>query len=216
MANDVRAGIGYLIPAGAIVGFFIALLMGQYLLSVFFAVAGILVWFLYSLVMETPLPGVLGNMIILFGVLLALGVFMTYGWEQNIFGGFEFRPEGSIFALIILFFSVLAGVLYNRSRRPATEAGVAALTDQERELVRKAVQAAEGEAVEPKVIVVKPEPPPAEEEEEKEEEEYDYGPYGPYAYAYPPEYYDEEYEEEEDEEEEEYEDEEEDEEEEEE
>lgn len=191
MTNDIKTGIGYVIPAGALVGFVMSLLAGQYLLSVFFAVAGILIWFLYTIVMDTPLPSVLGNMIMLFGFLLAIGVFMTYGWEQNMFGGYVIRSEGSIFALIILFFSVLAGVLFNRSKEPAEKAESAALSDREKELVRKALKETEGEGPEPKVIVVKTETPA--EEEEEEEEEYDYERYG--LYSYPPEYYDEDYDE---------------------
>ena len=45
MANDIKSGIGYIIPAAAVVGFFTTLLLGEYLISIVIAVAGILVWF---------------------------------------------------------------------------------------------------------------------------------------------------------------------------
>ena len=51
------------------------------------------------------MPHEMGNMIILFGVLLSLGIFFSFGITQNMWGGFEFQPEGSIFSLVILFFA---------------------------------------------------------------------------------------------------------------
>ena len=62
MANDVKSGIGYLIPASGVVGFIIALLLGEFLVSILITVLGILVWFLYMLVMESTIPKQMGNM----------------------------------------------------------------------------------------------------------------------------------------------------------
>ena len=56
MANDVKSGIGYLIPASGVVGFVIALILGEFLASILITVKGILVWFLYMLVMESTIP----------------------------------------------------------------------------------------------------------------------------------------------------------------
>jgi len=105
MANDMKSGIGFIIPAAGVVGFFTSLLLGEFLVSIIIAVAGIMVWFLYMLVMESNMPQQMGNMILLFGILLSIGIFFGFGITQNMFGGFEFQPEGSIFALVILFFS---------------------------------------------------------------------------------------------------------------
>ena len=38
MANDVKSGIGYLIPASGVVGFIIALLLGEFLASILITV----------------------------------------------------------------------------------------------------------------------------------------------------------------------------------
>ena len=51
MANDMKSGIGFVIPAAGIVGFFISLVMREFLFSIIIAVCGILVWFIYMLVM---------------------------------------------------------------------------------------------------------------------------------------------------------------------
>ena len=100
MANDIKSGVGFIIPAAGVVGFFTSLLLGEYMLSIIIAVLGILIWFIYMLVMESHMPHEMGNMIILFGVLLSLGIFFSFGIAQNMWGGFEFQPEGSILSLI--------------------------------------------------------------------------------------------------------------------
>ena len=46
MANDMKSGFGYIIPAAGVVGFVIALLLGEFLSSILITVLGILVWFL--------------------------------------------------------------------------------------------------------------------------------------------------------------------------
>lgn len=199
MINEVKSGIGYIIPAAALVGFVLALLAENYLLSIFFAIAGILVWFLYTLVMETKLPNTTGNIIILFGVLLSIGIFMSFGWEQNIHGGFNIKPEGTIFALIILFFSVMAGVLFRRDEARATDAKQI-LSDTDKEIVQKAVESTEETKEDPKVIIVKQEVTEKEKEVEQPQMQ-------PYFYPYPTDDYDYEDEDYEDEDEYEYEDE---------
>ena len=38
MNNDVKSGIGYIIPFGAIIGFFTALFLGEFLISIVIAI----------------------------------------------------------------------------------------------------------------------------------------------------------------------------------
>ncbi len=198
MNNDLKTGIGFLIPASALVGFVTSLIAGNYLLGVIMAVAGILGWFVYMAVMESTPPKVTGNVIILFGVLLSLAIFLNYGWEQSMFGGFELRPDGFISAIIILFFSIMLGVVFRRSDGNGRTKDTP-LSEEEMAMVKEALARDSDESKEPKVIVIKQETPPEPEIEEKGEEyEYTYDE----AYAYPPEYY-EDYEDFEDEEEEE-------------
>ncbi len=208
MANDMKSGIGFIIPAAGVVGFFTSLLLGEFLVSIIIAVAGIMVWFLYMLVMESNMPQQMGNMILLFGILLSIGIFFGFGITQNMFGGFEFQPEGSIFALVILFFAVLTGLNFrNQASSTVAPAGGSGLSDSDRDLVMDAIKQSQ-ESTEasddPRVIVVKQEvTPEVAVEEKKEEEPNPYDPYNmannPY-FAYPPDYYydDDEEEEEED------------------
>ena len=209
MANDMKSGIGFIIPAAGVVGFFTSLLLGEFLVSIIIAVAGIMVWFLYMLVMESNMPQQMGNMILLFGILLSIGIFFGFGITQNMFGGFEFQPEGSIFALVILFFAVLTGLNFrNQASSTVATAGASGLSDSDRDLVMDAInqsQESTEASDEPRVIVVKQEATPeVAVEEKKEEEPNPYAPYNmannPY-FAYPPDYYyddDEEDEEDED------------------
>ena len=209
MANDMKSGIGFIIPAAGVVGFFTSLLLGEFLVSIIIAVAGIMVWFLYMLVMESNMPQQMGNMILLFGILLSIGIFFGFGVTQNMFGGFEFQPEGSIFALVILFFAVLTGLNFrNQASSTIAPAGGSGLSDSDRDLVMDAIKQSQESTEasdEPRVIVVKQEvTPEVAAEEKKEEEPNPYDPYNmannPY-FAYPPDYYygdDEEDEEEDD------------------
>ena len=209
MANDMKSGIGFIIPAAGVVGFFTSLLLGEFLVSIIIAVAGIMVWFLYMLVMESNMPQQMGNMILLFGILLSIGIFFGFGVTQNMFGGFEFQPEGSIFALVILFFAVLTGLNFrNQASSTIAPAGSSGLSDSDRDLVMDAIKQSQESTEasdEPRVIVVKQEATPeVAVEEKKEEEPNPYDPYNmannPY-FAYPPDYYyDDDEEDEEDEE----------------
>ncbi len=60
MASNVKTGIGFLIPFGAIIGFVLSIIAENYILGIFFAVAGILIWLLYLAVMNTATPDTMG------------------------------------------------------------------------------------------------------------------------------------------------------------
>ncbi|MCH7764096.1 MAG: hypothetical protein IIB95_10195 [Candidatus Marinimicrobia bacterium] len=184
MPANAKTGFGFIIPFGAVIGFVLSVIAENYILGIFFAMAGILVWLLYLAVMDTATPDTMGNFIILFGVLLSLAVFMNFGWEQNMWGGFEFKPEGSVLALMVLFFSTLSGVLYRQHVGDAKDG----LTSAEQELVDKAISGAE----DPRIIVVKQEA----ESKDKDEDDDEYEEYDEYDYPYPY-YYDEDDEEDE-------------------
>ncbi|HIC37844.1 MAG TPA: hypothetical protein EYO79_00055 [Candidatus Marinimicrobia bacterium] len=181
MASNVKTGIGFLIPFGAIIGFVLSIIAENYILGIFFAVAGILIWLLYLAVMNTATPDTMGNFIILFGVLLAMAVFMNFGWEQNIWGGIEFKTEGSVMALMVLFFGTLIGVMFRQRI-----SDVQSLTTREKELVDKALQGHD----DPRVIVVKQEAEEVNNDDEEEDDYEEYEEYDEYDYEYPY-YYDE-------------------------
>jgi hypothetical protein len=195
MSNDIKSGIGYIIPFGAIIGFFTALFLGEFLISIIIAIAGILVWFLYMVVMESSPPSNLGNLIIFFGILLSIGIFMGFGVSQNMWGGIEFVSEGSLFALVILFFSILTGMLFRGQpfiQQPATSYDLSA---QEKKWVDEALKnnGQDTGSSDPKVIVVRQESNSDDktvsnskgEDVKPEAPQYN----NPYVYAYPPEYY---------------------------
>ena len=200
MNNDIKSGVGYFIPLAAVIGFFTALFLGEYLLSVFVAIAGILVWFLYMVVMESSPPSNLGNLIIFFGILLSVGVFMGFGVTQNMWGGIEFVSEGSLFALVVFFFSILTGLLFRNQLVVQTAGSNNNLTDQEKKWIQNALNEnnVKSDINDSKVIVVKQESNGKEQEAPVKEAPVKEDQYNnPYVYAYPPEYYyDEEFDEE--------------------
>jgi hypothetical protein len=199
MANDVKMGVGFIIPAAGVVSFFTSLLLGEYLASIIVSIIGILAWFLYMLIMDSGIPKQTGNMIILFGFLLSVGVFANFAIKQNIFGGYDLETNGSMFSLIILFFSILTGMSF-RSNISSTKdiSPKSSLSDSDRDLVMNAIEKTKENKLqsdEPKIIVVKQE---AEKEssslknqDESQVANVPIDPYGmannPY-FAYPPDY----------------------------
>jgi hypothetical protein len=201
MANDVKSGVGFIIPALGIVGFFTSLLLGEFLLSIIIAVMVILVWFIYMLVMESHIPGEMGNMIILFGIMLSLGIFFGFGIMQNMWGGYDLKPEGAIFSLIILFFSVLTGLNFRNQQKAIQKevTSTSGLSNEDRSLVMDAIKqnSQSNDTVlssEPKVIIVKQEQPITENKLENKEIYPNQLPPQNQYFAYPADYYEDEYE----------------------
>ena len=120
MNDNIKVGVGFLIPASAIILFIASLYAENFLLSAFISILGILVWFLYSAIMQTNMPNVTGNIIIFFGVLLSIAVFLSFGVRRNMFGGYELAPEGGAGSAILLLIIVLVGIHFkNNSTLPA-------------------------------------------------------------------------------------------------
>ena len=122
MNENIKVGFGVLIPAVALIAFFISLLSEQFLVGILIAVSGVFAWFLYAAVVETSMPNFTGNIIIVFGVLLSIAAFLNYGVEQTMFGGFSINLEGVSVSAILLFFAVLLGLLF-RNKTLAPVAG---------------------------------------------------------------------------------------------
>jgi len=192
MADNIKTGIGFIIPTASLLGFVLSILSSDYFNGIIFIIAGMIVWMLYIIVVESTTPALMGNILILFVVLLSLGVFLNYGLSQNMFGGYELKSDGSLIALLVLFFGGLIGMVF-REYILATPAS--SLSTEDLALVNRALKKSENidqTKSDPKVIVVKQETPKVEvEEEDEDDEEWDYS----QMYAYPPDYYeDDEYE----------------------
>ena len=110
MSDNIRTSMGLFIPAVALVGFFYCAILGNFLGAILVAIGGVMLWYLYSLIMESPMPDITGNVVVLFGSLLSAAFFLNYGLATNMFGGFSLNIEGAAVAAILLFFSVLLGV----------------------------------------------------------------------------------------------------------
>ena len=195
MADNIKTGIGFFIPGASLIGFVLSILSNNYFASIIFIVSGMMIWMLYILVVESNTPALMGNILILFVVLLSLAVFLNYGLSQNMFGGYELKADGSLIALLVLFFGGLIGMIFRQS---ISDSPAPSLSSEDLALVNRALEKSDNlddAKVDPKVIVVKQEAPKEAVKEEEEEEEWDYS----QMYAYPPEYYEEYDEEEEDE-----------------
>ena len=193
MDTNLKSTAGYIIPAISIIGFFIALFSGQSIFSIIIAVAGLFVWFIYLLVVEAPLPSNIGNLVILFGTLLSLGIFIGYGIEQNMWGGFQFKLEGMILSMIILFFSVLTGMLFRNQLSTSLPSSNSNLSEDDKKWVESALSNIDikSDEKEPKIIIVKQESKEKENTKDSDDpkltENQDL--LNPGLYSYPPEYY---------------------------
>ena len=110
MNDNIRTSMGLLIPAIALVGFFYCAILGNFLGAILVAIGGVMLWYIYSLIMESAMPDITGNVVILFGSLLSAAFFLNYGLITNMFGGFSLNLEGAAVAAILRFFSVLIGI----------------------------------------------------------------------------------------------------------
>ena len=184
MADNIKTGIGFIIPTASLIGFVLSILSSAYFNGIIFIIAGMIVWMLYILVVESTTPALMGNILILFIVLLSLAIFLNYGLSQNIFGGYELKSDGSLIALLVLFFGGLIAMVF---REYISAAPASSLSSEDLALVNRALKKSENigqTKSDPKVIVVKQEM--SKEEDEDSEEEWDYS----QMYAYPPDYYD--------------------------
>ena len=112
MNENIKIFAGLLVPAATIVAFFFSIFLENYVLGIFLSIFGISSWLVFTFVMKSYWHQITGNVIIVFGALLAISVFLDAGLEQNMFGGLNFLSKGIAYSTILLFFFVLLGVLF--------------------------------------------------------------------------------------------------------
>ena len=117
MNSNIKISVGLMIPLVAIIVFSVLIYAENNIAAIFAAIGGLLVWFLYSSVMDTEMPDVTGNIIILFGFLLSTAFFLNYGLTRNMFGGYEFNLEGAAISSTLLFLILLVGISFRQRYR---------------------------------------------------------------------------------------------------
>ena len=117
MNSNIKISVGLMIPLVAIIVFSVLIYAENNIAAIFAAIGGLLVWFLYSSVMDAEMPDVTGNIIILFGFLLSTAFFLNYGLTRNMFGGYEINLEGAVISSTLLFLIVLVGISFRQRYR---------------------------------------------------------------------------------------------------
>ena len=112
MSENIKIFIGLLVPSATMAALFFSLFSENYVLGIFLSIFGISSWLFFTFVMKSYWHQITGNVIIVFGALLALSIFLDAGIERNMFGGLNFLSKGVASSAILLFFSVLLGVLF--------------------------------------------------------------------------------------------------------
>ena len=114
MNDNIKSSVGMLVPLSSLALFIYFSLLGNFLAAILASIGGVMIWYLYSLVVESQMPDITGNIVILFGSLLAIAFFLNYGISKNMFGGFNINLEGTAGSAVVLFFSVLLGISLRR------------------------------------------------------------------------------------------------------
>ncbi len=117
MNSNIKISVGLMIPLVAIIVFSVLIYAENNIAAIFAAIGGLLVWFLYSSVMDAEMPDVTGNIIVLFGFLLSTAFFLNYGLTKNMFGGYEINLEGVAISSTLLFLIVLVGISFRQRYR---------------------------------------------------------------------------------------------------
>ena len=117
MNSNIKISVGLIIPLVAIIVFSVLIYTENNIAAIFAAIVGLLVWFLYSSVMDAEMPDVTGNIIVLFGFLLSTAFFLNYGLTRNMFGGYEVNLEGAAISSTLLFLVVLVGISFRQRYR---------------------------------------------------------------------------------------------------
>ena len=117
MNSNIKTSVGLMIPLVAIIVFSVLIYTEKNIAAIFAAIGGLLVWFLYSSVMDAEMPDVTGNIIVLFGFLLSTAFFLNYGLTKNMFGGYEINLEGAAISSTLLFLIILVGISFRQQYR---------------------------------------------------------------------------------------------------
>lgn len=121
ISQEIKAVFGYLLLLASVIGFSIAFAATNYHGAVLTIVGGLLFWMIYLNVASVEIHRPTGAILIIFGVLLATAIFMAFGVEQDIWGGYRIKADGAILSLLILFFGVMPGLIFLYfQRKPVT------------------------------------------------------------------------------------------------
>ena len=121
ISQEIKAVFGYLLLLASVIGFSIAFAATNYHGAVLTIVGGLLFWMIYLNVASVEIHRPTGAILVIFGVLLATAIFMAFGVEQDIWGGYRIKADGAILSLLILFFGVMPDLIFLYfQRKPVT------------------------------------------------------------------------------------------------
>ena len=74
MSENIKIFVGLLVPGAAAAALFFAVFSENYVLGIFLSIFGIASWLIYTIIVKSYWPQITGNIIIVFGALLALSL----------------------------------------------------------------------------------------------------------------------------------------------
>ncbi|MBC8174851.1 MAG: hypothetical protein H8E82_04260 [Candidatus Marinimicrobia bacterium] len=112
MNDNLKSTFGYIILLCAVVGFVLSFIASDFLLSILFIVGGVMFWLIYINSVRASIHRSIGAILIIFGFFLSCSVFTAFGLEQDIWGGYHIKEDGTILSVVVLFFSIMPGLVF--------------------------------------------------------------------------------------------------------
>lgn len=129
--QDTRTVFGYFILLLSTIAFGFAIGYEQYYLAALSIVGGLILWLAYINVAGVTLRNQLGSILILFGIMLSIPVFLLFAVEQDMWGGYHIKPDGATLAFVILFLTIAPGLILRYNSKRLSPMRTAATTPQE-------------------------------------------------------------------------------------
>lgn len=120
--SELKSTFSYFILILIVLAYIFSFISENYVMAILFIVGGITIWMSYLNLSGVRAHRQTGAILIIFGILLFSSVFMAYGVEQDIWGGYRLNTDGVVLSLIILFFAVMPGLIFYYLRRPQAPA----------------------------------------------------------------------------------------------
>lgn len=124
MSREALIIISRIIVVSIFIFVLIAAVLGSFIYTLIVAATGMFIWLIYLVSADlgksdgsaTPVSINIGRVLAGLGLILAVSSFLTYGFEQTIWGGFNFRLEGAAISILILFLTMLPLIILTLTR----------------------------------------------------------------------------------------------------
>ena len=87
MNDNIKSSVGLFVPTSSLVVFVYFCLLENFLAAILAAVGGVVFWYLYSVIMESKMPDITGNVVIFLAVYWPLPFFSIMVYQKICLAG---------------------------------------------------------------------------------------------------------------------------------